>query len=61
MGVRSDGSYGIPEGIVVPVTCAGGTYHRVTGLPIDDFARRMIDRTTAELADELAAAQSSGK
>lgn len=63
MGVRSDGSYGIPEGIVcgVPVTCAGGAYHRVTGLPIDDFARRMIDRSTAELTDELAAAQSSGK
>ncbi len=63
MGVRSDGSYGIPEGIVcgVPVTCAGGTYHRVTGLPIDDLARRMIDRSTAELTQELAAAQSSGK
>ena len=58
MGVRSDGSYGIPEGIIcgAPVTCADGTYRRVTGLPIDDFARRMIDRTTAELADELAAA-----
>lgn len=33
--------------------------HRVTGLPIDKFARKMIDRSTAELADELAAAQSS--
>jgi malate dehydrogenase len=63
MGVRSDGSYGIPEGIVcgVPVTCADGKYHRVKELPIDDFARRMIDRSTAELADELAAAQSSNK
>jgi malate dehydrogenase len=58
MGIRSDGSYGIPEGIVcgVPVTCADGKYRRVAGLPIDDFARRMIDRTTAELADEFAAA-----
>ena len=58
MGIRSDGSYGIPEGIIcgVPVTCVDGEYRRVTGLPIDDFARRMIDRTTAELSDELAAA-----
>jgi malate dehydrogenase len=63
MGIRSDGSYGIPEGIIcgAPVTCVGGKYQRVTGLPIDDFARRMIDRTTAELADELAAVQSSEK
>lgn len=63
MGIRSDGSYGIPDGIIcgVPVTCADGKYRRVTGLPIDDFARRMIDRTTSELADELAAAQSSSK
>jgi len=63
MGIPSDGSYGIPEGIIcgVPVTCVGGTYQRVTGLPIDDFARRMIDRSTAELTDELAAVQSSGK
>jgi malate dehydrogenase len=63
MAVQSDGSYGIPEGIIcgVPVTCAGGKYQRVTGLPIDDFARRMIDRTTAELAEELAAVQSLGK
>ena len=63
MGIRSDGSYGIPEGIIcgVPVTCAGGTYQRVSGLPIDDFARQMIDRTTAELVDELSAVQSSGK
>ncbi|WP_298106388.1 malate dehydrogenase [Bradyrhizobium sp.] len=61
MGIASDGSYGIPEGIIcgVPVTCAGGKYQRVTGLPIDDFARRMIDRTTTELTDELAAVRSA--
>ena len=60
MGIRSDGSYGIPEGVIcgVPVTCADGKYQRVLGLPIDDYARRMIDRTTAELVDELAAVQS---
>lgn len=60
MGVPSDGSYGIPEGIVcgVPVTCEGGQYQRVTGLEIDDFARTMIDRTCAELMEELGAAAS---
>lgn len=57
MGVPSDGSYGIPRGITcgVPVTCANGTYQRVEGLPIDDFARKMIDRTCDELRDELTA------
>jgi len=57
MGVTSDGSYGIPEGLVcgVPVTCANGTYQRVEALPVDDFARSMIDRTCGELTDELAA------
>lgn len=57
MGVPSDGSYGIPRGVIcgVPVTCADGKYHRVEGLPVDDFARKMIDRTCDELRDELAA------
>jgi malate dehydrogenase len=59
MGIASNGSYGIPEGLVcgVPVTCTSGAYHRVEGLPIDDFARGMIDRTVAELKEELAAVQ----
>ena len=63
MGIRSDGSYGIPEGIIcgVPVMCRDGKYERVTGLPVDDFARRMIDRSVAELADELAAVKSPSK
>jgi malate dehydrogenase len=58
MGVPSDGSYGIPQRMIcsVPVTCADGKYQRVTGLAIDDFARKMIDRTCAELSDELASA-----
>jgi malate dehydrogenase len=58
MGVPSDGSYGIPQRIIcgVPVTCADGKYQPVTGLAIDDFARKMIDRTCAELSEELAAA-----
>ena len=57
MGVPADGSYGIPKGLMcgVPVTCAAGSYQRVEGLPIDEFARRMIDHSTAELAAELEA------
>jgi malate dehydrogenase len=58
MGVPSDGSYGIPQHVIcgVPVTCADGKYQRVAGLAIDDFARKMIDRTCAELSEELASA-----
>ncbi|GAB0115613.1 malate dehydrogenase [Acidisoma sp. C75] len=58
MAVPSDGSYGIPEGIMagVPVTCADGRYERVTGLEIDDFARARIDHTVNELREEIAAA-----
>ena len=61
MGVPSNGSYGIPERIIcgVPVTCADGRYQRVDGLAIDDFARKMIDRTCAELMEELASAASA--
>jgi malate dehydrogenase len=54
MGIPSDGSYGIPEGIIygVPVTCADGRYQRVGDLPIDDFSRQRMDRTLAELLEE---------
>jgi len=54
MGVPSDGSYGIPEGIVygVPVTCAGGKYERVKGLDIDTFSRERMDATLNELLEE---------
>jgi malate dehydrogenase len=56
MGVPSDGSYGIPEGIQygVPVTCANGEYTRVAGLEIDEFSRTMMDKTLAELKEEQA-------
>ena len=56
MGVPSDGSYGIPEGIIygVPVTCANGVYTRIEGLPIDDFSRAAMDKTLAELEEERA-------
>jgi malate dehydrogenase len=54
MAVPSDGSYGVPEGLVsgAPVICAGGSYSRVTGLEIDGFARSMLDKTVAELTEE---------
>jgi malate dehydrogenase len=57
MGIATNGDYGIPENLIcgLPVTCTAGAYHRVPGLPIDDFARSMIDRTVAELKEELAA------
>jgi malate dehydrogenase len=56
MGVPSDGSYGIPEGIIygVPVTTADGEYTRVTDLPIDEFSRKAMDKTLAELEEERA-------
>jgi malate dehydrogenase len=54
MGIPSDGSYGIPVDTIFgfPVTCAGGDYHPVTGLPIDDFSRACLDKTLAELLEE---------
>ena len=56
MGVPSDGSYGIPEGVIygVPVTTSGGDYTRVQGLPVDAFSRERMDRTLAELEEERA-------
>jgi malate dehydrogenase len=57
MAVPSDGSYGIPEGILcgVPVTCASGEYSIVEGLEIDEFSRGRIDLSVAELLDERGA------
>ncbi len=54
MGVPSDGSYGIPEGILygVPVTCSPGRYERVEGLEIDPFSREKMDATLKELLEE---------
>jgi malate dehydrogenase len=52
--VPSDGSYGVPEGLVsgFPVTATGGEYSIVQGLEIDDFSRARIDASVAELASE---------
>ena len=54
MAVRSDGSYGVPDGLIssFPVTTANGDWSIVQGLEIDDFSRGRIDATVAELADE---------
>ena len=54
MAVPSDGSYGVPEGLVssFPVTCQGGAYSIVQGLEIDDFSRGRIDASVAELISE---------
>jgi malate dehydrogenase len=54
MGVPSDGSYGVPEGIIYsfPVTCSGGKWKIVQGLDISDFSRKKMDETAAELVDE---------
>ena len=56
MGIPSDGSYGIPEGVIygVPVTCANGEYTRVQGLEIDEFSRERLNFTLAELEEERA-------
>ncbi len=54
MGVASDGSYGIADGIVYsyPVTCNNGAYKIVQGLDISDFSRDKMDATDAELREE---------
>jgi malate dehydrogenase len=52
--VPSDGSYGVPEGLVsgFPVTATGGEYSIVQGLELDDFSRARVDASVAELASE---------
>jgi malate dehydrogenase len=54
MGIPSDGTYGIDEGLIAgyPVTCSGGTYQVVPGLDTNDFSRSRIDATVNELKDE---------
>lgn len=54
MGVPSDGSYGVPEGLIsgFPCTCSGGEYSIVQGLELDEFSRGRIDASVAELVGE---------
>ena len=59
MGVVSDGSYGIPEGLVYsfPVTCTGGKWQIVQGLNIDERSRKLMDESAQELIEEFAVAE----
>jgi malate dehydrogenase len=54
MAVPSDGSYGIPEGVIYsyPVTCNNGEYRIVQGLSINDFSRDKMQATHRELLEE---------
>ena len=54
MGVPSDGSYGIKEGVIYsyPVTIKNGEYQIVQGLSVDEFSRKRMDLTDAELREE---------
>ncbi len=54
MAVPSDGSYGIPEGLMFsfPCTCNDGDYSIVQGLEIDEFGQQMLDITRKELEEE---------
>ncbi|MFL6113078.1 MAG: malate dehydrogenase, partial [Catenulispora sp.] len=62
MGVVSDGSYGVPEGLVssFPVTTANGEWEIVQGLDLDAFSRARIDASVAELAEEREAVKQLG-
>jgi malate dehydrogenase len=54
MGIHSDGSYGIDEGLIYsfPVTCSGGEYTIVQGLEINDFSQELMNKTANELREE---------
>lgn len=63
MAVTSDGSYGVPEGLIssFPVTCSDGEYSIVEGLEIDPFSRERIDASAAaELVEEREAVRELG-
>jgi malate dehydrogenase len=62
MGIPSDGSYDIPEGLIsgFPCTCSGGEFSIVQGLDIDEFSRTKIDLSIAELSDERETVKSQG-
>lgn len=62
MGVPSDGSYGVPTGIIssFPVTTKDGKYEIVQGLDINEFSRKRIDASVAELVEERDAVRELG-
>jgi malate dehydrogenase len=62
MAVPSDGSYGVPEGLISSFACtvSGGAYQIVQDLKIDDFSRGKIDTSVAELVEEREAVRALG-
>ena len=62
MAVPSDGSYGVPEGLIssFPCVCKNGKYEIVQGLDIDAYSRGKIDASVAELAEERDAVRQLG-
>jgi len=62
MAIPSDGSYGVPEGLIssFPCTCTNGVYSIVQGLDIDDYSRGKIDASTGELGEERDAVRELG-
>jgi malate dehydrogenase len=60
--IMSDGSYGVPEGLIssFPCTSEGGEWKIVQGLEIDEFSRTKIDASVAELAEERDAVRELG-
>jgi malate dehydrogenase len=62
MGVPSDGSYDIPEGLICgfPCTCANGEYTIIQGLDMDEFSRSKIDASVEELVSERDTVASQG-
>jgi malate dehydrogenase len=62
MSVPSDGSYGVPEGLMssFPATTSGGDWEIVQGIELDDYSRAKIDASAAELATERDTVRSLG-
>ena len=62
MGIPSDGSYGVEEGLIsgFPCRCSGGSYEVVEGLEVPDFSRERIDASVAELKEERDAVKELG-
>ena len=54
MGVYSDGSYGIDQGLIYsfPVRCSNGDWQIEQGIEINDFSRQKMDETATELGEE---------
>jgi malate dehydrogenase len=62
MAVPSDGSYGVPEGLIssFPVKASGGRYEIIQGLDLEEFSRVRVDRSVTELREEREAVKELG-